>query len=54
MYQFHDELARAHMSDRLEEARAQRRGQQIAIARRKARKAERASIQARLVLLRSL
>lgn len=54
MYQLHDELARAHMADRLEEARAQRRGQQLAIARRKARKAERASIQARLVLLRSL
>jgi hypothetical protein len=54
MYQFHEELARAHMSERLDEARSQRRGQQIALARRKARKAERASMQARLVLLRSL
>ncbi len=54
MYQFHEDLVRAHMSERLDEARAQRRGQQLALARRKARKAERASLQARLVLLRSL
>ncbi len=54
MYQLHDELARAHMSERLEEARAQRRSQQLAVARRRARKAERVSLQSRLVLLRSL
>jgi hypothetical protein len=54
MYQFHEELARAHMSERLEEARAERRGHQFALAKRKARKAERASMQARLVLLRAL
>jgi hypothetical protein len=50
----HEELARAHMSVRLEEARAQRRGQQLARAKRKARRAERASLQARLALTRSL
>ena len=54
MYHFHEDLARAHMSERLDEARAQRRGQQLAAARRRARKAERAAVQARLAVLRSL
>jgi hypothetical protein len=54
MHYFHEELARAHMSDRLDEARHLRRGQQLLLARRKARRAERAALQARLVLSRSL
>ena len=54
MHYLHEELARAHMSDRLEEARHLRRGQQLMLAKRKARRAERAAMQARLVLSRSL
>ena len=54
MYQFHEELARADMAQRLDEARAQRRSHQLAVARRRARKAERVALQARLALLRSL
>lgn len=54
MQYLHEELARAQMADRLEEARAQRRGQQLARAKRMARRAERHSLQARLTLLRSL
>lgn len=54
MNHFHQEIARAHMSERLDEARHLRRGQQLVLARRKARKAERAAMQARLVLSRSL
>jgi hypothetical protein len=49
-----EELTQAHMSTRLDEARAVRRGQLLMQARRKTRKAERASLQARLVLARSL
>jgi len=54
MNTFHAEVARAHMSERLDEARNLRRGQQLMLARRKARRAERAALQARLVLSRSL
>ncbi len=54
MNYLHEELARAHMSDRLDEARHLRRGQQLLLAKRKARRAERASLQARLVLSRAL
>ena len=54
MYHLHEDLARAHMSERLDEARHLRRGHQLVLARRKARKAERAALQARLVLSRSL
>jgi hypothetical protein len=54
MYYSHEELVRTHMSDRLDEARTRRRGQQLALARHKARKADRAALQARLSLLRSL
>jgi hypothetical protein len=54
MYHFHEELARAHMDERLQEARDVRRGQQLVRAKRKARRAERASLQARLALTRSL
>jgi hypothetical protein len=47
-----EDLARAHLSWRLEEARMARRGQQLAAARRLSRKAERAAAQARLALAR--
>ncbi len=50
----HEDLARAHMDARLREAREMRRGNQLNRARRLARKAERASQQARLLLARSL
>ncbi|HEX6247687.1 MAG TPA: hypothetical protein VFZ64_07440 [Nocardioidaceae bacterium] len=51
---FHEELARTHVADRLEEARSRRRAQQFVLARRKSRRAERAAANARLSLLRSL
>jgi hypothetical protein len=54
MYYLHEQLTRAQMSDRLAEARHQRRGQQLLLAKRKARRAERAALQARLALSRSL
>jgi len=47
-----ENLARAHMSSRLEEARLARPGHQLAAARRLSRKAERAAAQARLALAR--
>jgi len=47
-----EDLARAHMRSRLEEARMARRGHQLAAARRLSRKAERAAVQARLALAR--
>jgi len=47
-----EDLARAHMSERLEQARMARRGHQLAAARRLSRKAERAAAQARLALAR--
>jgi hypothetical protein len=50
----HEELARAHMAERLGEARQTRRGHQLATARRLSRRAERAAAQARLALARSL
>lgn len=53
MNQLHDELARTQMSERLGEARHLRRGHQLVVARRKSRRAERAALQARLVLARS-
>ena len=49
----HEELARAHMSVRLGEAQAQRRGRQVVVARRLSRRAERAALQARLALARA-
>ncbi|HET8559466.1 MAG TPA: hypothetical protein VFL69_03015 [Marmoricola sp.] len=49
-----ENLARAHMNARLEEARMARRGHQLAAARRLSRKAERAAAQARLALARAL
>lgn len=54
MYYFNEELARAHMAERMDEARHLRRGAQLGLAQRKARRAARASAQARLVLARSL
>jgi hypothetical protein len=47
-----EDLARAHMGERLEQAQSARRGQQLAVARRLSRKAERAAAQARLALAR--
>ncbi|MBY9075460.1 hypothetical protein K1X13_11570 [Nocardioides sp. WL0053] len=54
MYLLNEDLARAQMSERLGEARNLRRGHQLVVARRKSRRAERAALQARLVLARSL
>jgi hypothetical protein len=50
----HEELARTQMSERLGEARHRRRAHQLVLARRQTRRAERAALQARLVLSRSL
>jgi hypothetical protein len=47
-----EDLARAHMSARLEQAQKQRLGYNLAAARRLSRKAERAAAQARLALAR--
>ena len=50
----HEDLARAHMRARLDEAREMRRGNQLRRAQRLARRAERATQQARLLLARAL
>jgi hypothetical protein len=50
----HEDLARAQMSARLGEAQNRRRGQQLVLARRLSRRAERAALQARLALARTL
>ena len=47
-----EDLARAHMRSRLEQAQMSRRGRELAAARRLSRKAERAAAQARLALAR--
>jgi hypothetical protein len=49
-----EDLARAHMHSRLQQAQMSRRGHQLAAARRLSRKAERAAAQARLALARVL
>jgi len=49
-----EDLARTQMSARLGEASQLRRGHLIALARRKSRRAERAALQARLALARSV
>ena len=54
MYSMNEDLARAHMSTRLGEARQMRAGREMARARRLSRKAERAAQQARLALARAL
>lgn len=50
----HEDLARAQMSARLGEAQALQHGRRIVVARRLSRRAERAALQARLVLARSI
>jgi hypothetical protein len=47
-------IVRTHHLERLEEAERLRRGHHLALVRRKTRRAERAALQARLVLARSL
>jgi len=54
MYTLHEDLARAQMSARLGEAHDRRRGQQLLLARRLHRRAERAALQARIALARTL
>jgi hypothetical protein len=49
-----EDLARAHIEARLQQARELRRGTQLSKARRLANRAERASQQARLLLARAL
>ena len=49
-----EDLARAHMTARLGEAQQNRRGHQLALARRMSRKAEQAAQQARLALARAI
>jgi hypothetical protein len=48
------DLARTQISERLADASSRRRGHQLSLARRRTRRAERAALQARLVLARSL
>ena len=50
----HEDLARAQMTARLGESREMRRGHQLLMARRLSRRAEKAALQARLALARSL
>lgn len=54
MQLMHEELARAQMTARLGEAQQLRRGHHLAVARRMSRKAEKAALQARLALARSI
>jgi hypothetical protein len=54
MYLINEDLARAHIDQRLREAQEVRLGRQVARARRLTRRAERAAQQARLALARSL
>ena len=54
MYGMHEELARAHSRERLQQAQQARRGHQLALAQRYGRKAERAALRARLHLARAL
>jgi hypothetical protein len=50
----YEELARAHSRERLNQARAERRGRHLARAQRLARQAERAAHAAKLHLARAL
>lgn len=54
MYLIHEELARAQIAARLGEAQEARRVSQLVRARRLSRKAEQASVRARIALARSL
>lgn len=49
-----EDLARAQIASRLDEAQSLRRGHQLVIARRLSRRAERAAQQARLAIARAL
>ncbi len=49
-----EELVRTTFRSRLDEAEQLRRGRHLALVRRTSRRAERAALQARLVLARSL
>jgi hypothetical protein len=50
----HEDLARAQMAERLGEAQSERLARRLVAARRMSRRAERAALQARLVLARSI
>ena len=52
MNTMYEDLARAQMSQRLNEARSMRRGHSVVAARRLSRRAERAAQQARLAAAR--
>lgn len=54
MHLMYEDLARAHMSARLSEARDLRRSYQLSHSQRLARRAERASQRARLLFARAL
>jgi hypothetical protein len=54
MYLMHEDLARARSRERLQQAHEARRGHQLALAQRFGRKAERAALQARLHLARTM
>jgi hypothetical protein len=54
MYTLHEDLARAQIAERLDDAQQLRRARGIVAARRLSRKAERAALQARLALARSI
>lgn len=54
MYLMEENLVRAQVHERLEQARARRLAHQLAAARRLSRKAERAAAQAKLALARTL
>lgn len=54
MHLLTEDLVRAQMSERVGQTRHLGHGQQLVAARRKVRRAERAALQARLVLARSL
>jgi hypothetical protein len=54
MHLMQEDLARAHMRARLDEARLNRRGNQLARAQRLSRRARRNEMQARLALARAL
>jgi hypothetical protein len=54
MNTMYEDLARAHMTQRLDEARTRRQGHHAVVLRRLSRRAERAALQARLVLARSI
>lgn len=54
MYLMEENLVRAQVHERLEQARRRRLAHQLATARRLSRKAERAAAQAKLALARTL